>query len=114
LRLTPTFALDWSLGGVDSVEAAATLRGRAELETRVGAGAECVLEQTVARWDAPPLRFLLGPIPVVIVPRTVLRLAGEASADAGLVTAIDGRIEATAGLRWDGAAHPIGRFRHAF
>jgi hypothetical protein len=114
LRLIPTFALDWSLDGVDSVEAAATLRGDADLEARVGAGAACTLGQTVARWDAPPLRFALGPIPVVIVPRTELQLAGAASADAGVVAGIHGRIEATAGLRWDGSTHPIGRFRHAF
>jgi hypothetical protein len=114
LRLIPTFALDWSLDGVDSVEAAATLRGDADLEASVGAGAACILDRTVARWDAPPLRFALGPIPVVILPRTELKLAGEASADAAVVTGLHGRIEATAGLRWDGSAHPIGSFRHAF
>jgi hypothetical protein len=114
LRLTPTFALDWSLDGIDSVEAAATLRGDADLEATAGAGASCILDQTVARWDAPPLRFALGPIPVVIVPRTELNLAGKASADGGIATGIHGRIAATAGIRWDGSAHPIGRFRPGF
>jgi hypothetical protein len=113
LRLIPTFNLDWSLDGVESVEAAATLRGDADLEARVGAGASCNLAATVARWDAPPLRFALGPIPVVIVPRTELKVAGEASADAGVATGIHGRVDATAGLGWDGSAHPIGRFRHS-
>ena len=114
LHLTPTFNLDWSLDGIDSVEAAATLRGDADLEAHAGAGASCSLDETVARWDAPPLRFALGPIPVVIVPRTELKLAGEASADAAVATGIHGGIEATAGLRWDGSAHPIGRFSQTF
>jgi hypothetical protein len=113
LRLIPTFRLDWSLDGVDSVEAAATLRGDAELEARVGAGASCSLDETVARWDAPALRFALGPIPVVIVPRTELKVAGEAQADAAVATGVHGRVDATAGLRWDGSPHPIGAFRHA-
>src|SRR4051795_2826538 len=112
LRLTPTFKLDWSLDGVNEVEAAATVHADAELEARAGAGASCALDATVTTWDAPPLRFALGPIPVVIVPRTALRLAGEASADAGVTTSVHGSLSATAGLRWDGSVHPIGRFSH--
>jgi hypothetical protein len=113
LRLTPTFELEWGLDGVHRVEAVATVRGDATLEARAGAGASCSLDSTVAAWDAPPLRFALGPIPVVIVPRTALRLAGDASVDASVTTSVQGRLEATAGLRWQGSTHPIGRFGHA-
>src|SRR5436190_4187862 len=113
LRLMPTFKLDWSTDGVDSVKAAATLRGDADLTARVGTGASCSLDRTVARWHAPAFRFALGPIPVVIVPRIRLRLTGSASADAAVTTGVHGHLDATAGLRWDGSTHPIGRFRHA-
>ncbi|MEA2436361.1 MAG: hypothetical protein QOF65_917, partial [Thermoleophilaceae bacterium] len=43
VRLIPTFELDWSLDGIERAEAIATIRGTAELEARVGAGATCTL-----------------------------------------------------------------------
>ena len=56
--MIPRFRLDWSLDGIDSAEATATLRGDAELIARIGAGGSCTLPKTrVATWDAPPLRF---------------------------------------------------------
>ncbi|HEY0630941.1 MAG TPA: hypothetical protein VGC98_02710, partial [Thermoleophilaceae bacterium] len=112
VRLTPTFKLDWSLDGIERAEASATIRGDAELEALVGAEASCTLTARVASWDAPPLRFAVGPIPVVLVPRTTLYLVGDAVADAGLATGIHGEVTATAGLRWDGAVHAIGSFHH--
>jgi hypothetical protein len=114
VRLLPTFKLDWGLDGLHEAEGVATLRGDAALEVRAGAGASCSLDATIASWDAPPLRFALGPIPVVVVPRTRLAVVGEASVDAGVTAGIQGGLSATAGLRWDGSTHPIGRFRHTF
>ncbi|MEA2432392.1 MAG: hypothetical protein QOI19_2865 [Thermoleophilaceae bacterium] len=113
VRLIPTFEFDWSLDGIERAEAIATIRGTAELEARVGAGATCTLSATVATWDAPPLRFAVGPIPVVLVPRTALELVGDATADAGIATGIRGEVIATAGLRYDGSVHTVGSFHHA-
>jgi hypothetical protein len=112
VRLTPTFKLDWSLDGVERAEASATIRGDAELEALVGAEASCTLAARVASWDAPPVRFAVGPIPIVLVPRTTLYLVGDAAAGAGLATGIHGNITATAGLRYDGTVHTIGSFHH--
>jgi hypothetical protein len=115
VRLIPTFKLDWSLLGVDRVEAKATIQGSADLRASIGGAGVCELEETsVARWDAPPLRFFAGPIPVVVVPRTNLFVEAEASTTAGVQVRLRGRFTATAGLTYDGAAHPIGSFSHDF
>jgi hypothetical protein len=115
LRLTPVLRLHWSLDGIDSAEASATLRGDADLRVGLDAAASCTLPQTrVAGWDAPPLRFFAGPIPVVVVPRTTLYVAGEARASAAVEVGAHGYVSATAGLRYDGDVHPIGSFRHGF
>jgi hypothetical protein len=112
VRLIPTFRLDWSLDGVDSAEASATLRGNAALGLRLDAAGSCTLAQTsVASWDAPPLEVALGPIPVVLVPRTVLYVGGEARASGAVAVGIRGSLSASAGLRYDGDVHPIGYFR---
>jgi hypothetical protein len=115
VRLIPSLKLSWSLDGIDRAEAKATIRGDAELRaTIVGAGS-CELQETsVASWDAPPIRFFAGPIPIVVVPRTNLFVAADASATAGFTTGLRGFIAATAGLSYDGDVHPIGSFSHAF
>jgi hypothetical protein len=115
VRLIPALSLRWSLDGIDRAEAKVTLRGAADLRASIGAGGVCELPETsVARWDAPPLRFFAGPIPVVVVPRTNLFVSAEASSTAAVEAGIRGRISATAGLRYDGDVHAIGSFTHRF
>jgi hypothetical protein len=115
VRLIPAFSLSWSLDGIDSAEAKVTIRGDADLRASIGASGSCTLPETpVARWDAPPLRFSAGPIPVVVVPRTALYLAGDASANGAVETSVHAGMSATAGLRYDGDVHPIGSFTHDF
>jgi hypothetical protein len=115
VRLIPAFKLRWSLGGVDQAEAKVTLRGDADLLASIGGAGSCSLPETsVASWDAPPLRFFAGPIPVVVVPRTTLFVAGEASATAAVEAGVHGSLSATAGLSYDGDVHPIGSFTHSF
>jgi hypothetical protein len=108
--------LSWSPAGVDSADARVTVTGNASLSAGIGAAGSCALAQTaVARWDAPPLRLSVGPIPVVIVPRTTLYVSGEASASAAVEAGVHGHLSATAGLRYDdGEVHPIGSFEHSF
>lgn len=113
IKLRPAFKLDWSWGEVTSAEAKVTVRGDAELSARIEAAASCTLAQTsVASWDAPPLRAAVGPIPVVIVPRTTLYVSGEAQVDAAVEAGLHGYMSATAGLRYDGDVYPIGGFEH--
>jgi hypothetical protein len=111
----PTFRLNWSLDGIDRVEAKATIQGTADLRASIGGAGVCELEETsVARWDAPPLRFFAGPIPVVVVPRTNLFVEAEAFATAGFQVGLHGRLTATAGLSYDGDVNAIGSFTHDF
>ncbi len=115
VALEPHFKLDWSPGGIDKAEASATIRGDAQLTARVSGAASCSLEETsVASWDAPPLRFFAGPIPVVIVPRTTLYVSAAAEASSAVDVGLLGRLTASAGLRYDGAVHPIGSFEPRF
>jgi hypothetical protein len=115
VALDPRFELAWSLGGIDSAEAGVTVRGDARLTVSVGGGASCSLAETsVGTWDAPPLRFFAGPIPVVVVPRTTLYVSAGAEADAAIEAGLSGRLKATAGLRYDGAVHPSGSFDPSF
>jgi hypothetical protein len=90
------------------------MRGDTRLGVSVESGGSCGLPETrVAGWDAPPLRTFVGPIPVVIVPRTTLYVSGEASVEAAATASVSGHVSTTAGLRWDGAkVHPIGSFTH--
>lgn len=113
--LAPALSLAWAHGTITSAEARATFSGNADLGVRVGAGGVCSLAQTaVASWNAPPLEALLGPIPVVVIPRITLYVAGEARATTSAETRLTGAMTATAGLRFDGATHPIGSFRQSF
>ncbi len=112
--LDPLFELSWARGRVRKVRAAATISGQAELIARIGGRSSCSLaESPVARWDAPPLRFAVGPIPVVIVPRTDLYVSAAAQASAAVETGVAGAITATAGLGWDGDVEPSGSFGHS-
>lgn len=111
--IEPRLRLAWAGARVRSARAVATLRGRADLGIDATAGAACELEPTpVARWNAPPLRFAAGPVPVVVVPRITLYVAADARAGGPVRTRIHGAVEATAGLRYDGRVHRIGRFIH--
>ncbi len=115
VSLQPTFKLNWSWGRVRSAEASATLRGDAALSAHMDAAGSCELAQTkVASWDAPQLRFSIGPLPVVITPRTTLYVSGRGEAGAAFDTGIHGFIAATAGLRYDGQVHPTGSFDQGF
>ena len=115
VRLDPTFKLGWSWGRVKSAEATATLRGDASLAARISGRGSCELSKTsVGSWDAPPLRFTVGPVPVVITPRTTLYVSGKASARAAFETGVSGYMSATAGLRYDGSVQPIGHFDQGF
>jgi hypothetical protein len=80
------------------------------------AAGSCSLDETsVARWDAPPLRFALGPIPVVVVPRTDLFVSADGEAGGAVETQVHGALSATAGLRYDdGDVTPTGRFDPTF
>jgi hypothetical protein len=114
VQVVPRFELEWAWGEVRSALARVTLRGDARLAARIEAAGSCGLPETrVAGWDAPPLRTFVGPIPVVVVPRTTLYVSGEAVVEAPASASLSGSLRATAGLRWDGAAvHPIGSFHH--
>lgn len=115
VSLTPHFALDWSWGHINSASASATVRGDAALDASMDAAGSCALPQTsVASWDAPPLRFSIGPVPVVITPKTTLYVSGNADAGAAFSTGIHGSVSATAGLRYDGQVHPTGGFDEDF
>jgi hypothetical protein len=109
--LDPDFELAWTPAGVTSATAVATVHGEADLGVSLGAGATCTLFQTaVATWDAPPLRAFVGPVPIVIVPRVRLYVSADARANTAISTRIKGWLSATAGLRYDGAAHAVGSF----
>jgi hypothetical protein len=112
VRLMPTFRLDWSLDGVDSAEASATIQGDVDLAARIDAAGSCALAQTtVASWDAPPLEVALGPIPVVLVPRAALYVGGQIKAGGAIAVGVRGHLTAAAGLGYDGDVHPMGSFR---
>jgi hypothetical protein len=109
--LDPSLTLAWSHGRVRAARAVAALRGDVDLGVEVEGGATCSLESLpVGTWNAPPLRFFAGPIPVVIVPRTTLYVSADASATATLATRVHGRVTARGGLRYDGSVHPVGAF----
>jgi hypothetical protein len=111
VAVRPRLKLRWSPGGLEAASARVTVTGDASLSGRIAAAGWCSLGETaVARWDGPPLRLSVGPVPVVIVPRTTLYVAAEAVAGAALEAGIRGHVSATAGLRYDGAVHPVGSF----
>ena len=115
VAVRPRLRLRWSPLGVESASAQVTITGDASLSAGIGAAGWCALGETaVARWDAPALRASVGPVPVVIVPRVTLYVAAEAIADAALEAGVHGQMSATAGLRYDGAVHPVGSFRQRF
>jgi hypothetical protein len=116
LTLDPAFELRWSGGRVRSARAAVALRGDAALTASIAAGGSCSLPATpVATWDAPPLRTFVGPVPVVVVPRTTLYVSGQAEAKAALEVGLNGSLSATAALRYDGATvDATGTFEPAF
>lgn len=93
----------------------ATLRGNADLTIETSAGASCGLEPTaVAAWNLPPVRFLVGAVPVVVVPHMTLYVSAEARAAQPITTRLHGSMRATAGLSYDGRVRRIGRFSQHF
>lgn len=113
--LNPHFELGWSWGRVKRAEASATVTGRADLSAKIGGQASCSLSETaVANWTAPTIRFSIGPVPVVIVPKTTLYVSASGNASAAAETSIGGFVRATAGIRYDDGIHPIGSFDHGF
>jgi hypothetical protein len=101
--------------GVKTASARVRVTGDLALSVGIGAAGSCSLaEVPVARWYGPPLRFSAGPVPVVVVPRTTLYVAAEARASAALEASVRGHVSATAGLRYDGAVHPVGSFAQRF
>ena len=116
VSLDPRFKMDWSLFKVRSLEASATLKGQAALSAHVsGAGACTFKEKSLATWDAPSIKFSIGYIPVVIVPRTNLYVSGTAQVSGAFDTGVAGFMSATAGLRYDRrGVSPIGGFGHGF
>jgi hypothetical protein len=113
--IEPRMAVRWSWFRVKSAETSVKVTGAAELAAAISGAASCSLAPTqVASWDAPPLRFSIGPVPVVIVPRATLSIAASAQASASASTSINGSVTAKAGLRVDNGVHPIGEFGHTF
>lgn len=111
----PRMWVHWSWFRVKSAEASVTVTGAAELAAAISGAASCSLARTqVASWDAPALRFSIGPVPVVIVPRATLLIAASAQASAAASTSINGSVTAKAGLRVEDGVHPIGEFGHTF
>jgi hypothetical protein len=111
VALHPHVRAKWSGTRVRSARAVATLRGAVDLRVSASAGAACGLQAVpVATWNAPPLRFMAGAVPVVVVPRITVYLSAEARATLPATARIHGAVSATAGLRYDGRAHPVGRF----
>jgi hypothetical protein len=109
--LDPSFGLAWSHGRVTHAHASAALRGGVDIGVEVSASGGCALEPSaVASWTAPPLRFLAGPIPVVVVPRTKLYVSADAQVAAPVATRVHGSVRALGGLRYDGSAHPVASF----
>lgn len=113
--LSPRLEVGWSWLRVNRAEASVTVTGRAELSARLAAAGQCSLAQTpVATWTARPIQFQLGPVPVVIVPRTTVHVSATAHASGAATAGISGHASATAGLRYDGDVHPIGSYEHGF
>lgn len=111
----PWMSVHWSWFRVKSAEASVKVTGAAELAAAISGAASCSLARTqVASWDAPALRFWIGPFPVVIVPHTTFSVAASAQASAAASTSINGSVTAKAGLRVDDGVHPIGEFGHTF
>src|SRR4051812_24653605 len=116
VALDPALVLSWSGGAVRSVRASAALHGRGQLSAAVDGPAGCTLAETpVGTWLWPPLTGFVGPVPVVVVPQTTLYVAGEAQTGGPASASVEGRMSATAGLRWEaGDVRPIGSFSHTF
>ncbi len=114
--LEPRFKLNWSFFKVRSLEASATLKGEAELSAHVSGAGSCTFkEKSLATWDAPSIKFSIGYIPVVIVPRLNLFVSGAAAVSGTFDTGVAGYLSATAGLRYDkNGVSPIGAFDHKF
>jgi hypothetical protein len=111
VAVRPHVRARWSGRRIRSARAIATLRGAIDLRVTASAGASCGLQAVpVASWNAPPLRFMAGAVPVVVVPRVTVYLSAEARATLPATSRIRGTVSATAGLRWDGRVHPVGRF----
>src|SRR4051794_14762588 len=99
-------------GRIRSARAVATLSGAADVRIDASAGAACALEPTaVARWNAPPIRFMAGAIPVLVVPRVTVYVAAEARAVQPVTSRVYGTLRATAGLAYAGRVRRIGSFR---
>lgn len=116
VAVDPSLQLEWAGGSVRSASAAVAVHGDAELSVAIAATGSCSVGPVpVATWDAPPVRVFVGPVPVVVVPRTTLNVSATAEAKAGVTAGLRGYLSARAGLRYDGErVHGSGSFEHAF
>ena len=109
--VVPHLRLTRSDARIRSARAVATLSGSADLAVEASGGVSCGLAETpVASWYAPPIRFAAGLVPVVVVPKITIYLSAEVHARVPVSARVRGSFEATAGLRYNGRVHRIGRF----
>jgi hypothetical protein len=109
--VVPDLRLTRAGGRIRSVRAVATLSGSSDIAIDATGGASCGLGETpVATWFAPPIRFIAGPVPVVVVPKITIYVSAEVRAAGAGSTRVHGSLAATAGLRYDGRVHGISRF----
>lgn len=113
-KIDPDLHATWHGERVRSARALATLHGSADLTVDASAGASCGLGATpVATWNAPPITFDAGPVPIVVVPRVTLYVSAQAHVVVPVTARIRGNLTATAGLRYDGRVHRIGRLHQS-
>jgi hypothetical protein len=108
----------WSLrgSGVDRASFVANASAAADLTASAEAAIGCELAATeIAQFNPPAIKFMVGPIPVVLVPKIHLDVAADAKVRTRASTGIHGSISASAGLEFqEGSVKPIHSFNKEF
>jgi hypothetical protein len=105
VRVTPKarFEAHWRRGRVVSARLSGAVRAEADLAASAGTRVDCTIGPTAIRERTlRPITRLVGPIPVVIVPKISLEVAGSATARSDVSAALHGSAIATGEVKYAG------------
>lgn len=102
VSLAPVFMLDaeWDRARVKSLDTSVGLTGTTSLTAEIMASASCSAEDQVKLENLSPLSFMVGWLPVVLLPEVALNRSYTAKVDAGAKVSVASTTRTTFGRRW--------------
>lgn len=113
------FSVEWG-GWGDPFDikalAKATFDQSGKFTVTISGKAECELDVELLPDDIEftPIEFVVGPVPVVIVPKLNFLLHGKATAGGYVKTTITEKVHAGIGVKWDDGLKPIKEWKKEF